>query len=310
MGFGAWGIGHSWWGPTDDTVSRKALRRAWELGITFYDTAYVYGDGHSERLIGALLKDIGGSGPSAFVATKIPPKNWRWPADAHTPLRDAFPRDWILSCTERSLMNLEIETIPLQQLHVWTDAWVEEQEWQEAVTRLKKQGKILFFGVSVNDHQPESALKLVASGLVDAIQVIYNIFEQSPEKELFPLCQKKGVAVIARVPLDEGSLTGTLTPSTVFPEGDFRREYFGQGRLQEVCRRVDRLRTLLDSSVATLPELALRFCLSHPAVSSVIPGMRKPDHVEANAGIADRGSLAPDLLLNLKAFHWPRNFYR
>lgn len=306
IGYGGWGIGKSWWGKTDDAVSCQALHRAIELGVTFFDTAYVYGDGHSERLIGSVLKECR---PQAVIATKIPPKNWEWPASPATPLNDAFPSDWIQACTERSLKNLGREPIDFQQFHVWTDEWLADDSWKEAIRELKQAGKIRFFGVSVNDHQPESALQLVASGLCDTVQVIYNIFDQTPAHQLFPLCQQHNVGVIVRVPLDEGSLTGRFTPDTTFEEEDFRKEYFAGDRLRETCKRVDRLRFLVRGETRTLAQAALKFCLAHPAVSTVIPGMRRPEHVEQNVAASDAPPLPPEHIEELTAHAWPRNFY-
>ncbi|MFA5975832.1 MAG: aldo/keto reductase [Elusimicrobiota bacterium] len=310
IGFGAWGIGKTWWGPasaTDDQESLTALRRALELGITFFDTAYVYGDGHSETLISRALPK---KGPCPFVATKCPPKNHEWPAGSTTPLKDAFPADWIIQCTERSLRKLKVETLDLQQFHVWTDAWCDEPEWREAVERLKREGKIRFFGVSINDCQPESALRLVASGAVDTVQVIYNIFEQEPSRDLFPLCQKMNVGVIVRVPFDEGSLTGMLALETRFDPEDFRSRYFGGEKLQETIRRVEALKPFLGSSAPALPPLALKFTLSHPAVSVVIPGMRRLRHVEENVRVSDGIPLPAVVMKELTAHAWHRDFYR
>lgn len=304
LGFGAWGIGRSWWGATDDKASRASIRSAWDAGVNFFDTAYVYGDGHSEKLLGQVLK-----GRSARIASKIPPKNRAWPPRPDTPLHDAFPADWIVSCTERSLKNLRRDTLDLQQFHVWTDGWLANDEWKEAVQTLRRQGKIAAFGVSINDHDPDSALKLVASGLVDSVQVIFNIFEQEPLKRLFPLCRAHQVGVIARVPFDEGGLTGTLTRETTFENGDFRRQYFGGDRLAETVKRVEKLTSLLGRNVATVPELALRFILSHADVSTVIPGMRQERHVRANVAAAAAGPLDPRLLAGLRQHAWRKNFY-
>ncbi|MGH2362339.1 MAG: aldo/keto reductase [bacterium] len=307
IGFGAWGIGKGWWGETDDSLSVQALVRALELGVTFIDTAYAYGNGHSERLIARAFRR---TRQRVFVATKVPLKSADWPPKPGVPARQAFPPDWIIKHTEQSLRNLETDCLDLQQLHIWRDEWVEEPEWQEAVQKLKQQGKIKGFGVSIIDHQSESALKLARSGLADTVQVIYNIFDQSPEGALFPLCQELNVGVIARVPFDEGGLTGTLTPETVFPQGSFQTSYFRGNRLRETCERVDRLRPLLGGEVRALPQLALKFCLSHPAVSTVIPGMRRPEHVEANCAASDGTLLPPDVLAALKAHVWDRNFYQ
>ncbi|MBZ0169139.1 aldo/keto reductase [Candidatus Methylomirabilis lanthanidiphila] len=307
IGFGAWGIGKAWWGKTDDTLSVRALIRALELGVTFIDTAQAYGDGHSERLIARAFQE---AKHRVFVATKVPPKTREWPPKEGTTAQQAFPADWIITCTEQSLRHLDAERLDLQQLHIWRDEWLGETEWLEAVRRLKQQGKIRFFGVSIIDHQPGSALELVKSGLIDTVQVIYNIFDQSPEEELFPLCQAHDVGVIARVPFDEGGLTGSLMPDTIFPPKSVQSFYFREDRLRETCERVDRLRPLLGGEIKTVAQLALKFCLSHPAVSTVIPGMRRPEHVDANCSVSDGRPLAPETLAALRTHAWPRNFYQ
>jgi len=306
IGFGAWGIGGWMWKDSDDTESLRALHTAVDNGVNFIDTALVYGDGHSERLVGKLLKD---RGERIYVATKIPPANRRWPASPHIPATEAFPRKHIIESTERSLRNLGVDVIDVQQFHVWHDNWLRESEWWETILELKEQQKIQFFGVSINDHAPETALELVRSGKADTIQVIYNIFDQSPEAELFPLCIEKNVGVIVRVPLDEGGLTGAITPETTFPEHDWRNNYFRGERKREVYERVAKLKTLLGEEAQTLPELALRFCLSHKAVSTVIVGTRKSAHAIANAAVSDGRTLSPQLLAELKKHQWRRNFY-
>ncbi|HEY6016631.1 MAG TPA: aldo/keto reductase, partial [Gaiellaceae bacterium] len=305
LGYGAWGIGKAMWVGAADDESLRALRRSFELGVTFVDTALGYGDGHSESLVGRAVRDWGG--PIA-VATKIPPKNREWPARAGTPADDAFPADWVVACTERSLRNLGLETIDVQQFHVWSDEWVGQGSWLEAVERLKAEGKIRCFGVSINDHQPANALTLIATGVVDSVQVIYNVFEQSPEDELLPAAQAAGVGVIARVPFDEGGLTGRIRPETEFPAGDWRERYFRGDRRREVWERVQAIARDLDVPVERLPELALRFCLSHPAVSTVIAGMRSLRNVDANAAAAEAGPLAARELELLRAHRWVRDF--
>ena len=306
LGFGAWGIGNSGWIGADDEESGRALRRAIELGVTFIDTAYGYGDGHSERLVGAAVRDAGGD---VRVASKIPPKNRQWPARAGVAADEAFPAAWMIECTERSLENLGVETIDLQQLHVWSDEWVGQGDWLEGVERLKRDRKINRFGVSINDHDPANALRLVATGVVDSVQVIYNIFDQSPEDELYPAAAGAGVGVIARVPLDEGSLSGTIRPETTFPAEDFRNRYFTGERKQEVWSRVQAIAAELDVPFERLPEIALRFCLSHPAVSTVIPGMRTVRHVERNVAAVDAGPLSEGELAILRRHRWVVNFY-
>ena len=285
IGIGTWAMG-GWWGPLDDRRSLAALRLALELGVNFIDTALVYGDGHGERLIAKVLKGRASRKP-VYVATKIPPKNLEWPARATTPLVAAFPASWIVRCTEQSLRNLRVDCIDLQQFHVWTDRWLADSEWYETVQRLKQQGKIRQFGVSINDHEPGSALELVRSGLVDAVQVIYNIFDQAPAEQLLPLCRAKKVGVIVRVPLDEGGLTGTLTPATAFHVDDWRNRYFRGDRLRETAERAGRLQFLIRDEITSLAQAALKFSLSHPAVSTVIAGMRRPEHVQANCAASD-----------------------
>lgn len=305
IGYGAWGIGGmQWLGGTDDE-SVMALRRAIELGLNFIDTALAYGNGHSEKLVGDVVRS---TGQPIAIATKVPPKNRLWPARAGIPINEAFPYDYIISSTERSLRNLGMETIDLQQLHVWNPEWIGRDEWRRAFEDLKKSGKARALGVSINDHQPDSALELIRTGLIDTVQVIYNIFDQSPERNLFPLCREFNIGVLARVPLDEGSLTGNITESTRFEPTDFRARYFQGDRKRQVVERVNLLKKDLGDT-APLPEIALRFCLSNPAVSTVIPGMRSRRNVEANCSVSDRGALPADVAATLKKHQWERNFY-
>jgi aryl-alcohol dehydrogenase-like predicted oxidoreductase len=306
IGFGAWGIGGELWQGADDKEALRTLARAADMGLNFIDTALAYGDGHSEQLVGAFLKE---SRERMVIATKIPPKNNQWPAKKGSRIGEVFPASHIVRSTEKSLKNLGIETIDIQQLHVWLDDWTDVPEWFDAISRLKADGKIRFFGVSINDHDPASALKITASGKVDTVQVIYNIFDQSPEEELFPLCLKRDIGVIARVPFDEGALTGAITPETTFPEKDFRSRYFRDDRKQQVHHRVGALTALLGSEARTLPELALRFCLHHTAVSTVIPGMRTVKHVECNCPLSDGRALSTDILEKLREHRWEKNFY-
>jgi aryl-alcohol dehydrogenase-like predicted oxidoreductase len=306
IGFGAWGIGGAMWKQSDDAESLAALRKAIDLGLNFIDTALAYGNGHSEGLVGRVVRE---QKKEIVVATKIPPKNMEWPARKGVPFRDVFPASHIISCTEQSLRNLQVERIDIQQLHVWQDDWAGVDEIWSAVEKLKKEGKIRLFGISINDHDPGSALLAAKTGRVDTFQVIYNIFDQSPEEELFPCCAEAGIGIIVRVPFDEGGLTGTITPQTKFPWRDWRNDYFRGDRKREVYDRVEKLKPLLGPEAATLPELALRFCLAHPAVSTVIPGMRKIGNVESNCRVSDGKSLSDSLLSELKQHVWRRNFY-
>jgi len=305
IGFGAWGIGGGW-GERDDKTALAALSRALELGLTFIDTALGYGEGHSERLIGQVVRE---SGKEVVVATKVPPKNRVWPAQKDSLLADTFPKDYVLESTDRSLENLGVERVDVLQFHVWDDAWAEQDEWRETVHELKSSGRVRAFGLSINDHEPDNALAALETGLVDTVQVIYNIFDQTPQERLLPACLRLGVGVIVRVALDEGGLTGAITPETTFEAGDWRETYFRGERKREVYERTQALAFLTEDGLS-LAEAALRFTLSHPAVSTVIPGMRSPGRVEQNVAVSDGQLLSVKTLDALKAHAWPRNFYR
>ena len=307
IGYGAWGIGKSMWLGAEDDASLRALNRAVDLGVTMIDTALAYGNGHSEQLVGQVVRE---RDEPIVVATKIPPKNMTWPAPSGIDPDEAFPADYVRECTERSLRNLGLDTIDVQQFHVWSDDWVGRGSWLDGIEALKSEGKIRAFGVSINDHQPANALKLIESGDVDTVQVIYNVFDQSPEDELLPACEQHGIGVLARVPFDEGSLTGTIGPDTEFPDGDFRNRYFRGDRKQQVSERVEAILDDLAIERDQLPEVALRYILSHPAVSTVIPGMRTVRNVERNAAVGDGNGLPDEQAAKLKRHRWERDFYR
>ena len=306
VGYGAWGIGKDAWLGAEDNESLRALNRAIDLGVNFIDTALSYGEGHSERLVGQVVREWD---ETVYVATKIPPKNRIWPAPSGLHPDEVFPKEYVRECTETSLRNLGLEAIDVQQFHVWSDEWVGQGDWLEAVDGLKSEGKIRFFGVSINDHQPANAVRLIETGVVDTVQVIYNVFDQSPEDELFPACQEHGVGVIVRVPFDEGALTGRITPETTFDEGDFRNDYFRGDRKEQVYERVRAIVSELGVTEDEIAEVALRYVLSHPAVSTVIPGMRSVRNVERNMAVADGKGLPRDQAQRLKAHRWDRNFY-
>ena len=311
IGFGGWGLGADMWRGVDDAQTREALRAAVDQGVTFFDTALAYGGGHSERLIGEVLRDHIRAG-RVRVATKVPPLNSEWPGRANRPLAAVFPARHVAASTETSLKNLGVEALSLQQLHVWHDAWLDDPEWQACYDRmvgLKREGKVLHWGISINDHAPATALRVLQDPLFETAQVIYNIYDRSPETALFALARTKPLGIIVRVPFDEGALTGQIRSTTVFPPGDWRAEYFSGDRRAEAERRGKALAELLDEEVETLPELALRFCLSSPAVSTVIPGMRRPAHVRENAAASAKGPLPPRLLSRLKPHAWDKNWY-
>ena len=301
VGYGMWGMGG--WTGSEDRESLASLDRAIALGCNFFDTAWAYGEGHSERLLGETLRNHPRS--RLYVATKIPPKNRRWPARPSYPLEDAFPSDYIREYTEKSLENLGVSTIDLQQFHVWSDHWAGDERWQRTIRALKEEKLIQGFGISVNRWQPANVLRALDTGLVDAVQVVYNVFDQNPEDVLFPACLERDVAVIARVPFDEGSLTGTLTLESRWPDGDFRNLYFSRENLPATLPRVARLQAIVPSGM-TLPELTLRHILHHPAVSTVIPGMRKERHVEENLAAGEAPPLTAELLRTLKTYRWER----
>jgi aryl-alcohol dehydrogenase-like predicted oxidoreductase len=301
IGYGMWGMGG--WTGSDDAESLASLDRAVGLGCTFFDTAWVYGNGRSETLLGETLRRH--RDQRLYVATKVPPKNLRWPAKAEYRLDDAFPPDHVREYTENSLRNLGVDAIDLQQLHVWTDAWADDERWQRTAEDLKREGKIRAFGISLNRWEPWNGIRAVRTGAIDCVQVVYNIFDQAPEDELFPACQALDVGVIARVPFDEGSLTGTLTRRSRWPKEDWRSLYFTPENLEATLRRIERLQPLVPAGM-DLPGLALRFILRHPAVTTTIPGMRKPGHVERNLAASGDTPLPDALYEALREHRWDR----
>ena len=301
VGYGMWGMGA--WSGSEDAESLGSLQRAINLGCNFFDTAWVYGDGHSEKLLGKILQ--ANPRKKIYVATKVPPKTMAWPAPADSSLDGSYPPQHITEFVDKSLQNLGLETMDLIQLHTWNDDWVEDLRIGPALAKLKRSGKVCAVGLSLNRWQPWNGVKAVRAGFVDAVQVVYNIFDQNPEDELFPACREKNVAVIARVPFDEGSLTGTLTLESKWADGDWRNRYFSGGNLQETLKRVDALNPLLKDGI-TLPELALRFILSNPDVSTTIPGMRKTRNVEANIAAGEKGALPANVLVELRKHRWDR----
>ncbi len=301
IGYGMWGM--AGWSGSEDAQSLAALERAVALGCTFFDTAWGYGEGHSERLLGALVRAH--PEKTLITATKIPPKNFTWPSRRGFRLDDCFPPDHIREYADRSLANLGLPSVDLLQFHVWEDAWAHDERWQRAMDDLKRQGLIRAVGVSVNRWEPENVIESLGTGQVDVVQVIYNIFDQAPQDELLPFCQANQIGVIARVPFDEGTLTGTLTKTTRWPEGDWRNGYFSHGVLEASVDRGEALRPLVPE-VMTMPELALRWILADPRVSTIIPGMRKPQHVEANCAVSDGRALDPMLYERLKDHRWDR----
>jgi len=298
---GLWGM--SGWSGSDDQQSLAALQLAVDLGCNFFDSAWAYGEGKSDSLLGQILSR--NPGQRLYAASKIPPLNDKWPASPKDKYREVFPAQHVFKYAQCIREKLSLRTIDLLQFHVWDDRWAEEPEFRSTVEKLKADGLIHFFDLSLNRWEPENDLKAIHTGLVDVVQVIYNIFDQSPEDQLFPVCRRLNIGVIARVPLDEGSLGGKMTRATRFPRNDWRSRYFGKANLEKTMARVDELQKLLPEGMS-LPEMALRFILSNPDVSATIIGMRKPEHVQQNVGVSDAGKLGVALLATLKKHRWDR----
>src|ERR1017187_6330323 len=301
IGYGMWGMGG--WTGSDDDASRDSLQKALNLGCNFFDTAWAYGGGHSEKLLGWSVRN--NPVRKIYVATKIPPKNLKWPSRREFTLDDCFPPDHIEQYVHSSLENLGVESIDLIQFHTWEDTWIEDHRWAKKLDDLRHQGLIRAVGISLNRWEPWNGVRAVQSGLIDAVQVIYNIFDQNPEDELFPACAARDVAVIARCPLDQGTLTGTLTLDSKWPEGDWRNKRFSSDTLKESVEHADALKPLIPLGMR-LPEMALRFILNNPTLSTVIPGMRKIKNVEENARAFGEGPLASDLHSELRKHRWNR----
>lgn len=301
IGYGMWGL--AGWQGTDEKEVDRALDRSVELGCNFFDTAWAYGGGLSEQILGKLVKR--NAGKTFYLATKIPAKNFKWPARPEYKLTDCYATAHIIEYTEKSLKNLNVECIDLQQFHVWDDSWSSHDDWKKGIEKLKKDGKVKHFGISVNRWEPENVLNALQTGLIDTVQVIYNIFDQAPEDKLFPLCRKLDIGVIARVPFDEGTLTGTLTRDTVFPKDDWRSTYFVPENLNASVDRAEALKPLVPAGM-TMPEMALRFILSNDHVHTIIPGMRRVRHVEGNLACSDGNPLKAPLLQQLKEHRWDR----
>jgi aryl-alcohol dehydrogenase-like predicted oxidoreductase len=301
IAYGLWGMGG--WSGSDDKQSLEALQLAVDLGCNFFDTAWAYGEGKSDGLLGQTIAK--NKGKRLFAASKIPPKNERWPALPEYKYHDVFPPDHVFKYADLIRKQLGTDSIDLLQFHVWTDEWTDEADFRKTVEKLKRDGTIRYFGLSLNRWEPENGIKAIRTGLVDAVQVIYSIFDQSPEDELFPVCQELNIGVIVRVALDEGSLSGKMTRETKFPKDDWRSGYFNPENLKNTMDRVDKLKKILPKGMS-LPEMALRFTISHPAVSTTIVGMRKLEHVRENCALSDKGPLSPELLKELKKHRWDR----
>jgi aryl-alcohol dehydrogenase-like predicted oxidoreductase len=298
---GLWGMGG--WSGSNDRDSLEALQLAVDLGCNFFDSAWGYGEGKSDALLGQTIAS--NKKKRLFAASKIPPKNLRWPALPNYKYHDVFPPDHVFKYADLIRKQLGTDSIDVLQFHVWDDSWTNEPDFRDTVEKLKSDGTIRAFGLSLNRWEPWNGIKALRTGLVDAVQVIYNIFDQAPEDELFPACRELNVGVIARVPLDEGGLSGKLTKDTKFPKDDWRSGYFNPENLANTVDRAEKLKKILPTGM-TLAEMAVRFVLSNPVVSTQIIGMRKLEHVRQNISFSDTGKLSSDLLQLLKEHRWDR----
>jgi aryl-alcohol dehydrogenase-like predicted oxidoreductase len=301
IGYGMWGM--AGWSGSQDEESLASLDRAVELGCNFFDTAWAYGSGHSEKLLGKVLRAH--PDKKLYAATKIPPQNRKWPSRREFKLDDCFPPNYIFEFVDTSLGNIGVETLDLIQFHTWEDAWLDDERLSRAIEKLRASGKVRAVGISINRWEPWNGVRAARSGLIDAVQVIYNIFDQNPEDELFPACREKDVAVIARVPFDEGTLTGSITLDSKWPADDWRSTYFVPENLKASVEHADALKPLLKDGM-TLPEMALRFILNNPDVDTIIPGMRKLRNVDGNVAADDKGPLPAALQAELKKHRWIR----
>ena len=308
ISYGMWGMAS--WSNSDDEESLRSLQAAVDRGCNFFDTAYAYGEGHSENLLGQIVR--ANEGKRLYTATKIPPKTRQWPATAASTLMETYPPDYVEEYVHRSLENAKLDRFDVMQFHTWSDEWMRDDRWFYKLDDLRSQKLINAIGLSLNRWEPWNGVRAVRSGQVDAVQVIYNIFDQNPEDDLFPACREMNVAVIARVPFDEGTLTGTLTKESKWPEGDWRNTYFVPENLVPSVERAEAIKKLLEEwnreheTHITMPELALRFILGNEDVSTIIPGMRKLSHVESNIAASDAGPLPRELQEKLRAFRWVR----
>jgi aryl-alcohol dehydrogenase-like predicted oxidoreductase len=301
IGYGMWGM--AGWTGSDDAESLASLQRSIDLGCNFFDTAWAYGDGHSEELLGKALR--ANPGKKLCVATKVPPKNRRWPSQREFSLEVSYPPEYVFEYVDKSLRNVGVETLDLIQYHTWEDQWLDDDRTVRTIEQLRANGKVQHVGISLNRWEPWNGIRAVKSGFIDAVQVIYNIFDQNPEDELFPACRAHDVGIIARVPFDEGSLTGTLTLQSTWPADDWRSTYFVSENLRSSVEHADALKPLVPAG-STMAEMALRFILNNSDVATIIPGMRKIKNVEANIAASDKGPLPAPLHSELRKHRWVR----
>jgi len=311
IGYGTWQFANDsncWVGSTKKE-SEQSLLYAIDNGLNFIDTARSYGDGLAEKWIGEIIQKR--SDKKIIVASKILPKNWQWPARSGTNIQDVFPKKHIINQVNESLKELDIESLDIMMFHVWLDEWASEEEWKEVIQELTKAGKVKYWGISTNNHESTNCIKACETGLISVVETIFNIFYQEPIDTLLPFLKTNNIGLIARVPLDEGGLTGNINSNSKFPEGDFRNSYFSQDRLVELEKRINKLKRIIDKSneIKSLVEIALKFILHFDEVSTVIPGMRRLNHVKENISISMKSPLSEQLIKELLTHSWNRNFY-
>lgn len=305
VGFGAWAIGGNW-GEQSEKDSINALHKSIDLGVNFIDTAAGYGNGKSERIIAEVLKE---RKDEIIVATKTPPAPGPWPPSPYCKIENRFSESYIRRNVEERLRNLQTECIDLLQLHTWTRAWNKNPEPLLILRKLREEGKIKFIGLSTPEDDQNSVIDLMREGFVDVVQVIYNIFEQEPAAELLPVALETHTGIIVRVVFDEGVLTGKYNVNSKFAEGDFRNNYFAGDRLERAVQRVKKIKEDIIDSGLSMPQIALKFGLSHKAVSTVITGIRNVHQAEMNIGVSKMPALSDEIMEKLRKHEWRRGFW-
>jgi len=305
IGFGAWAIGGNW-GEQKEADSIYALNTALDRGVNFIDTAAGYGDGRSERIIAKVVK---ARSEKVTIATKTPPAPGPWPPTPYCSAEERYSEVYLRQNVEERLRNLGTDQIDILQLHTWTRAWNQKPRPLDVLRKLQVEGKIRFIGISTPEHDQNSLIDLMRKGYLDVVQVIYNIFEQEPAAEFLPAARECNVGVIVRVTFDEGVLAGKYTRDTKFEPGDFRNNYFAGDRLERAVNRMEKIRKEIEGTKLTMPQTAVKFTLAHPAVSTVITGIRNVRQAEENTAITDLPDLPEDLLLRLRQHAWVRAFW-
>lgn len=311
IAFGGWQIGGQW-GGVDDEESIDTLLYAFEKGVNFVDTAELYGSGRSETVIGRALKQW--KGDKIYVATKVQPIRWPDPDVSDPEMKGRYPGWYLRENVENSLRRLGVERLDLLQLHCWLSDGTRNLEWLEILNALRLEGKVDRIGVSIRDYRPDEGVEIAKLGLVDSVQVIFNLFEQRPANDLFKAGAETRTAMIARVPLDSGALGGTWTRDTYrsWEPGSVQAHLFRGDRFDQTLERVEALKAECAPYYSSLAEAAMRYALSAPEVSTIIPGIRSRRHVDLNVSYSDGVGFPAELLEKVPRHNWPRpeNFYR